>query len=291
MKLMKLLLACVLLMVLAACSKVPAGNVGIKVYLLGGQKGVDTEQLGPGRYWIGWNEDLYLFPTFKQNKVWTNGPAEEGKAAEGAFVFGTIDGMKVSSDIGISYRIKPGSAPKLFQDYRKGIDEITDVDIRNMVASEFVTRASSRRVDTVYGSGKEQLLKDVESAVRARLDPQGIELIALYWSGDLRLPSEVTASINAKIKATQMAEQRRNEVEQAKAEADKARQTAQGEADAKLMLAEAEAKSIQIKGDALRQNQELVSLTVAEKWNGQYPTTLITGPAGGQILQIPLQAK
>lgn len=280
----RVILSLILLLVLTACSKVPAGNVGIKVYLLGGQKGVDTEQLGPGRYWIGWNEDLYLFPTFKQNKIWTNG---EG-ATEGAFVFGTIDGMKVSSDVGISYRIKPGSAPKLFQDYRKGIDEITDVDIRNMVASEFVTKASSRPVDSVYGAGKETLLKDVETAVRNRLDPQGIDLVALYWSGDLYLPKEVTASINSKIRATQMAQQRQNEVAQAEAEANKLRAQADGEADAKLKMAEAEAKAIQIKGDALRQNQELVSLTLAERWNGQYPSTLIVGSDKGQILQIPM---
>lgn len=280
----RVIMSLLLLLVLTACSKVPAGNVGIKVYLLGGQKGVDTEQLGPGRYWIGWNEDLYLFPTFKQNKIWTNG---EG-ATEGAFVFGTIDGMKVSSDVGISYRIKPGSAPKLFQDYRKGIDEITDVDIRNMVASEFVTKASSRPVDVVYGAGKETLLKDVETAVRNRLDPQGIDLVALYWSGDLYLPKEVTVSINSKIRATQMAQQRQNEVAQAEAEANKLRAKANGEADAKLKMAEAEAKAIQIKGDALRQNQELVSLTLAERWNGQYPSTLIVGSDKGQILQIPM---
>lgn len=280
----RVILSLLLLLVLTACSKVPAGNVGIKVYLLGGQKGVDTEQLGPGRYWIGFNEDLYLFPTFKQNKIWTNG---EG-ATEGAFVFGTIDGMKVSSDVGISYRIKPGSAPKLFQDYRKGINEITDVDIRNMVASEFVTKASSRPVDVVYGAGKETLLKDVETAVRNRLDPQGIDLVALYWSGDLYLPKEVTASINSKIRATQMAQQRQNEVAQAEAEANKLRAKADGEADAKLKMAEAEAKAIQIKGDALRQNQELVSLTLAERWNGQYPSTLIVGSDKGQILQIPM---
>lgn len=280
----RVILSLILLLVLTACSKVPAGNVGIKVYLLGGQKGVDTEQLGPGRYWVGWNEDLYLFPTFKQNKVWTNG---EG-ATEGAFVFGTVDGMKVSSDVGISYRIKPGSAPKLFQDYRKGIDEITNVDIRNMVASEFVTKASSRPVDVVYGAGKETLLKDVETAVRNRLDPQGIDLVALYWSGDLYLPKEVTASINSKIRATQMAQQRQNEVAQAEAEANKLRAKANGEADAKLKMAEADAKAIQIKGDALRQNQELVSLTLAERWNGQYPSTLIVGSDKGQILQIPM---
>lgn len=287
MKLSRLVLATILLITLAACSKVPAGNVGIKVYLLGGQKGIDSEQLGPGRYWIGINEELYLFPTFKQNKVWTNG----ADAEQGAFVFGTVDGMKVSTDLGISYRIKAGAAPKLFQDYRKGIDEITDVDIRNMVASEFVTRASSRRVDTVYGAGKEALLKEVEDAVRKRLDPQGIELIALYWVGDLYLPEEVRKSINAKIQATQMAEQRRNEVEQAKAEADKAREAAAGEADATLLRARAEAEAIRIRGEALRQNQELVALTVAEKWDGKYPQTLITSPSGAQILQVPLQGK
>ena len=58
------------------CSKVPAGNVGIKVFLLGGAKGVDSQELGPGRYWIGWNEDLFLFPTWTQSYVWTKDPAE-----------------------------------------------------------------------------------------------------------------------------------------------------------------------------------------------------------------------
>lgn len=52
---------------LVSCSKVPSGHVGVKVYLLGGSKGVESEQLGVGRYWIGWNEELYLFPTFTQN--------------------------------------------------------------------------------------------------------------------------------------------------------------------------------------------------------------------------------
>jgi hypothetical protein len=45
---MKKTLLIIGLLTLAACSKVPAGNVGIKVYLLGGDKGVDHEELGPG---------------------------------------------------------------------------------------------------------------------------------------------------------------------------------------------------------------------------------------------------
>ena len=41
----------VLVFLLGACSKVPTGHVGLKVYLLG-NRGVDQEVLGVGRYFI-----------------------------------------------------------------------------------------------------------------------------------------------------------------------------------------------------------------------------------------------
>ena len=69
----KFLLVTSIIASLAACSKVPAGHVGVKVYLLGSSKGVDTEELGVGRYWIGINEELYLFPTYMQNYTWVKG--------------------------------------------------------------------------------------------------------------------------------------------------------------------------------------------------------------------------
>ena len=47
-------------MLFASCSRVPAGHKGIRVFLLGGDKGVDHEELGVGRYHIGINEELYI---------------------------------------------------------------------------------------------------------------------------------------------------------------------------------------------------------------------------------------
>ena len=78
-KLTNLILLGALALMGTACSKVPSGHVGVKVYLLGGEKGVDSEELGVGRYYIGINEELYLFPTFKQNYVWT---ADEREGSE-----------------------------------------------------------------------------------------------------------------------------------------------------------------------------------------------------------------
>jgi regulator of protease activity HflC (stomatin/prohibitin superfamily) len=272
-------------LMLSACSKVPAGNVGVKVYLLGGSKGVDTEELGPGRYWIGMNEELYLFPTFTQNYVWTREPVDENgdgnlsdsDGIDESISFQTVEGLSVNADIGISYRIDPSKVPLIYQKYRKGIDEITDLYLRNMVRDALVTVSSTKKIETVYGAGKADLIASVEAAVRKQVEPLGIVVERIYWVGNLRLPDNVTASINAKIQATQMAEQRRNEVEQAKAEAEKARQTAQGEADAKLLIARAEAESIRIRGEALRDNPALVELNAVDKWDGKLPVTMMGG--------------
>lgn len=254
----------------AGCSKVPAGTVGVKVYLLGGAKGVNSEELGPGRYWIGINEELYLFPTFTQNYTWTKEPID-GDDTDESITFQTDQGLSVNADVGVSYAVDPAKVNVLFQKYRKGIDEITDVYLRNMVRDALVRAASTRPIETVYGAGKTELLSEVEETVRQQVQPIGINIERLYWAGDFRLPQTVVEAINAKIQATQKAQQRENEVAQAKAEADKLVETARGEAESALLVAEASAKAIRIKGDALRENPRLVELSAIEKWNGVMP--------------------
>ncbi len=45
---------------LVGCDRVEPGNVGIKVNKLGDDKGVG-EVVGVGRYWTGWNTEVYIF--------------------------------------------------------------------------------------------------------------------------------------------------------------------------------------------------------------------------------------
>ncbi len=66
---MMLLMLCVIALNFSACDRVPAGNVGVKVYLLGSDKGVDHEVLGTGRYFIGINEELYISHIFTKCSV------------------------------------------------------------------------------------------------------------------------------------------------------------------------------------------------------------------------------
>lgn len=269
----KILAAVVLLALLGACSKVPAGYVGVLVHLLGTDKGVDSEVKPVGRYWVGINEELFLFPTFLQNREWT---AEGGSnKADQSFTFQTRDGMKASADIGVSFRLEQDKIAKIFQTYRKGIDEITDIYLRNMVRDALVKEVSNKPIEYVYGEGKAELIRSVEVDVQKQLEGTGIIVEKLYWIGDIRVPEIVTTAINAKIEATQKAQQRENEVQQTIAEANKERERAKGEADATLERAKAQATANKLLSESL--TDSLVQYQAIEKWDGQLPSTMLPG--------------
>ena len=274
MKRFKLIMLVVLAMAsMVSCSKVPAGHVGVKVYLLGGSKGVESEQLGVGRYWIGWNEELYLFPTFTQNYVWTMG-VTYGSLNDESISFQTVDGMSVSADVGISYCVRPEKVSVIFQKYRKQMEEITDVYLRNMVRDAFVSLSSTITVEEVYGTGKAKLLAGVEEYVRKQCgDMFNIERI--YLVGDLRLPPQVTAALNAKIQATQRAQKVENEIRSAKASAEKVIADAEGKARSILIVAESQAKANKILAESL--TPQFVEYQALKQWDGKLPTTMIPG--------------
>jgi regulator of protease activity HflC (stomatin/prohibitin superfamily) len=253
---------------LAACSKVPAGNVGVKVNLLGSGKGVDQEVVGPGRYFLTWNEELYLFPTFTQNYVWTKEPDATGDEDE-SISFQTREGLVVNADVGISYSIRPDNVADIFQKYRRSVEEITDIYLRNMVRDALVTEASRRPIETVYGPGKAELMVAVEARVRGQVEKLGINVERIYWVGDFRLPGSVITSINSKIEATQRAQQRQNEVAEARAEADKKIEAAKGEAQSTRLRAEAEAEANKIVSQSL--TPALVQYRALERWTGELP--------------------
>ena len=262
----KLLLAAVaagIFAVTSGCSKVPAGYVGVIVNLYGTEKGVNLQEVGTGRYWLTPNEELYKFPTFTQTVSWDG---------EQSMTFQTVEGMKVTAGVGLTYHVKADQVPALFQKYRAGIDEITNKFMRNMINDAFNEKASTLKVESVYGAGKSALLIAVEQRVQEQVESLGIVVERIYYSGDLGLPPQVTQSLNDKIKATQMAEQRKNEVQQSIAEANKERERAAGIADAALIIAEAEAKAITVRAEALRSNKDIIQLNAIEKWDGKLPT-------------------
>ncbi|MBN9054798.1 MAG: Band 7 protein [Shinella sp. 65-6] len=93
--------------------------------------------------------------------------------------------------------------------------------------------------------------------------------------------------VQAEITVTQARAQADARRAEAQAQADAVRLAAQAEAEAIKLRGEAEAGAIKLRGDALRDNPGLVSLTQAEKWDGQLPRTMLPG---GSIPMLNLNA-
>lgn len=250
------------------CSKVPAGNVGIKFYLLGQKKGIESEELKPGRYWIGLNEELYLFPTFTQNYVWTS-DKQEGSINDESFNFQDNQGLELNADIGITYHLDPTKVNIIFQKYKRGISEITDIFLRNMVRDALVSRSSVLNVEYIYGEGRSSLIDSVSLDVNRQCNELGIIIDKIYWIGRIKLPPTVKQAIDAKIKATQIAQQRENELREAEAEAKKKIAEAEGQAKSRLLVAEAEAKANRLLSASI--TPALVNYKATDKWNGVLP--------------------
>ncbi len=237
------------------------GYVGVVVDLLGGAKGVEAKELHVGMHWISPWKTVYQFPIFEQNHPW------EGER-EG-FNFQTTEGMAVSADVGITFHLRPESIPIIFQKYRKGMDEITHIFIRNFIRDAINKAASRIQIEDLYGNAKEAFFADVEKHVRDDLSPIGIDITRIYLIGRFHFPPSVIAALNAKIEANQRAQQRENELREAEAEAKKQIAKAEGQARCSLLQAEAEAKANNILAKSV--SKELIEWQAIQKWDGHLP--------------------
>lgn len=260
--LMVAMLAVVSVIGLSGCerAKVPAGNVGIKVDLYGSDKGVQNEKLGTGKYWLTWNEEVYLFPLFKQMHQY-----------EQPFVFQTSDSMSITASVGIEYRVVEDKVIEVFKTYRKGVQEITDNNIRQLIADSLINHGSRMNIDKLADGGKTALLESVTQDLRKQLAPVGIDIQKVSWLGKMEYPPEVVDAINKKNRAVQETQMRQNEIEKSKAEADKAIEEARGVAESTRLKAQADAEAITLRGEALRKNPEVIQLEAVNKWNGMMP--------------------
>jgi len=257
----KILALSAIALTLSACSKVPAGYRGVIVNLYGSDKGVAEQSVGVGRYYTGWNSELYLFPTFLQNYSWKD---------EQAITMQTSEGLSIRTDAGITYSIQPDNVVKVFQKYRLGIDEITNTFLHNMVRDAMNEVASTMTVEQIYGAQKEAFISKVNEIVKKQAADTGIEVDKIYLVGSFDLPATVVNSINSKIQASQNAMKVENEVATARAEAQKTIVEAQARGQQILINAESQAKANKILAESL--TPEFVNYQAILKWDGKLPT-------------------
>jgi regulator of protease activity HflC (stomatin/prohibitin superfamily) len=254
------LLPLIALVPMSSCSRVEPGHVGIKVSNFGSAAGVSDRALGVGWYFTPVGTNIYEYPIYTSTYAWTKSSTEQSGNDE-EFPFQDRNGLNLSADVSVAYRVDPVKAPILFQKYRIDMAGIVAGPLRNAVRSALNEEAAGLGIEEIYGPKKAALLSAVQRDVARYFEPVGLHVEQLYWASNIRVPDQVLSQINTKIA---------NEQAALAAQANVA--TVKANADARIADAEGKARASQIEGDALRANPAILRQRAIEKWDGKLPT-------------------
>lgn len=285
-----LILLSSLLLVVSACTTIPAGSVGIVVNNLGHNRGVQDYATTTGFVTYNpWTTSVLEWPVNVQTAVWT-ASKDEGHPTNEEITFTTKDNMVVSADVSLSYSLLPEKVPAFYVKFRTAdMETFTHGFLRNITRDSFNEVASAYPVERIMGDNAD-FIRETRAKVQGQVDQYGIHIDQFGVIGAPRPPAQVVASINAKVQATQIAIQKQNEVAQATADALKSVAYAKGQADSAIATAEGEAKSNQIKNQSITPTiLEWRRLDIEEqklkKWNGALPSTIL-GNGGTPMIQL-----
>jgi len=252
------------ILVMSSFARVEPGNVGIRVNNIAG--GVSPNSLAVGWYFAPPGTHIYEYPVFTRTYTWTASRTEQN-AVDESFNFQDKNGLSLKADVAVSYHVDPAHASILFQRYRTDMDQIIAGPLRNAIRNAVVERAAQLGVEEIYGNHKAELIATAQRRVQAFFAPVGLQIEQIYWAGNIVVPQTVLDQINAKIA---------NEQSALAAQANVA--TARANAESRIAKARGDAEAIQVEAEAIRTNPEIVKLRAVEKWNGQLPTYVGSGP-------------
>jgi regulator of protease activity HflC (stomatin/prohibitin superfamily) len=261
-----------LLVILFCVNRIPPGYVGVCINMLGSDARETAKEMHVGFHFTAPWKSVYRFPIFEQNTTW------EG---EHGFNFQTNEGVAINADVGITYHLKPEAVPLIFQKYRRGMEEITEIFIRNYIRDSLNKTAANFKIEDLYSSEKKDFFEEVEKNVKKSLEPMGVEVSKIYLIGRFKFPENVIQALNAKIEASQRAQQRENELKEAEAQAKKEIAKSEGEAKCALLKAKAESEANITLAKSV--TEELIRWQTVQKWDGKLPTV-----NGGAIPMIDI---
>lgn len=204
----------------------------------------------------------------------------------------TIDNQEVHVVFTLQYRMRPDKIGYIFEN-------VQDLESRLFQIAEDRTKAELGKVNTSHVAEKRGEIRDgIKKVMSAATAGLGVEIVDfqlsnIEYDATFKTAVKQAAAARATVETKEQERQQAIKVAEkvkiaAEGEANAARETAKGEADAIISVATAEARSIQMKGEAeakairaqaeaLQQNQKLVELRKAEKWNGELPRQLLSG--------------
>jgi hypothetical protein len=242
--------------------KIDAGHKGLKINLIGDQRGVSSYQYKTG--WVfynTWTEQVLEFPTYQQHIEYE----DQGVILKGGFS-ATIKPT-------FNYSLREDAIGDMFVNLRLPINEVERGWLKNAIIGAVNDVANTWEVDSIFNHRQA-----FESAIVLECN---IRLSKWFNVSQLRTnitpPEALQESIIAKTKAIQQAEASEQQAIAAIAEGKRKVAVARADSAETVINANAAALSIKIKQDRL--TPLYIEYLKANAWDGKLPTT-VAGNSG-----------
>lgn len=251
--------------------RVDSGRVGIKVNLIGDNRGISSYEYKTG--WVvynSWSSQLYEFPTFQQHIEYPDQ------------VVITKGGFEATIMPTFNYSLVPGNIGDMFQNLRIPIKEVEQGWLKTAIVGSVNDVANKWEVDSIFNNREK-----FEHAIAAECNKR---ISQWFTVSQLRTnilpPKAITESINAKTKAIQDVQVAQNNERVAVAEANRKMAVARGDSAQLVINAAGEAEAIRRRQIVL--TPEYIEFLKVTKWNGQN-SQVVTGNGGGVLVNLGKQ--
>ncbi len=214
----------IVLGVISSCFvQINAGFIGIKSLFGNIQKDV----LGSGLHFVNPLYDINKIDVKTQNYTMSGVHDEGDKQGDDAIRVLTSDGLEVTIDLTVLYKVVPADAPKLI---RETGDDFRDKIVRPITRTKIRDNAVYYQAVDLFGSKRDEFQQRIYKSIETDFKNRGLLLEQLLIR-NIALPSSVKASIESKINAEQDAKKMEFVLLKEKQEAERKRVEAQGIAD------------------------------------------------------------
>jgi hypothetical protein len=257
---------------------IPAGYVGL---IYDASSGLQHKVYKPQAIFVGFRQQLYVYPTRLQNALYTQDPsAGEIRAADGILIT-TDDNANTTFDVAVIYRVKPENVEQVFNEFGAiSIEDIQSMHIRRAVKEAANVVGTQYELFALMGPKREEASQKLTVELQNRLGRKGISIDRAMLGGCYPTPEfqqKITSRVNAYI------ELEISRLRQQIAEIDRQVALVKNESEAQaqnLSAATTKDRSIELlKLEAQR--------AAIEKWNGSLSPV---SPRPGQTIVITPEA-
>ena len=203
--------------------QVNPGEIGIKILFGNIQKDV----LGSGLHFINPLLEIQKIDVKTQNYTMSGVNDEGNKLGDDAIRVLTSDGLEVTIDLTVLYRVVAADAPKLL---RETGNDYKDKIVRPITRTKIRDNAVYYQAVDLFGNKRDEFQQRIYKSIENDFKGRGLMLEQLLVR-NITLPNSVKASIESKINAEQDAKKMEFVLQKERQEAERKRVEAQGISD------------------------------------------------------------